>query len=50
MNIINEIKKYNQYKKDILYKLLVDKIKLEYLNANIDICEWLHILFLIIFI
>lgn len=40
-HIINEIIKYKQYRKNIIYKLLLDKIKNKYLINDINLESWL---------
>jgi len=39
-NVINEIKKYRQYRQDIVIKILLDKIKFKYLIEDIDLDSW----------
>jgi len=41
-HIILEIRKYKKYKKHLIYKILVDKIKNKYLIDDIDLDSWLY--------
>ena len=45
-DIINEVNLYRKYKKYIIYKILIDKIKNKYLNGIffIDIDSWLFLI------
>ena len=41
IKIINELDIFRKYKKAIIYKIMVDKIKYKYLNNDIDLECWL---------
>jgi ubiquitin-protein ligase len=41
INIVEEIRTFRQDRKDIIYKIMIDKIKKKYLNRDIDIECWL---------
>jgi hypothetical protein len=40
-DIINEIKYFKKIKRDLVFKILTDKIKVKYLNSDIDLISWL---------
>ena len=41
IDVVEEIRKFREDSKDIIYKMMIDKIKHKYLNQNIDLCSWL---------
>ena len=41
INIVEEIRQIRQDKKDIIYKIMLDKIKQKYLHRDIDLDSWL---------
>jgi hypothetical protein len=40
-NIITEIKKFKQIKRDLIYKIIIDKIKIKYLIEYIELYSWI---------
>lgn len=40
-DIINEIKYFKKIKRDLVFKIITDKIKEKYLNSDIDLISWL---------
>jgi ubiquitin-protein ligase len=40
-NIIHEIRKNKSYKRDIIYKIIIDKVKNKYLIEDINLDSWL---------
>ena len=42
-DIINEIKYFKKIKRDLVFKILTDKIKDKYLNSDIDLISWLFL-------
>lgn len=41
IDVVEEIRKFRQDSKDIIYKMMIDKIKKKYLKTSIEIDSWL---------